>query len=135
VITRLAPTPSGYLHFGNAVNFQLVAWLAERQGGDVVLRIDDLDRSRYRSQYVDDILDMIAWMGIPVARGPRTRAEVEAALTLDGRGDRVRAALDTARENGLEVYACVCSRSAVRGVPVGGCPVAAGTLTCPSRPA
>ena len=37
MITRFAPTPSGYLHLGNAVNAQLVAWLAQEHGGTVAL--------------------------------------------------------------------------------------------------
>ena len=43
MITRIAPTPSGYLHLGNAVNFQVVSWAAKRAAGSVALRIDDRD--------------------------------------------------------------------------------------------
>ena len=42
--TRLAPTPSGFLHAGNALNFLLTATLAQRSAASLLLRIDDLDR-------------------------------------------------------------------------------------------
>ncbi|RZK92810.1 MAG: hypothetical protein EOO62_32645, partial [Hymenobacter sp.] len=45
VIGRLAPTPSGFLHLGNAVNFVLTWLLVRRAGGTLHLRIDDLDRA------------------------------------------------------------------------------------------
>ncbi|RYY09153.1 MAG: glutamate--tRNA ligase, partial [Cytophagaceae bacterium] len=47
-IGRLAPTPSGYLHLGNAVNFVLTWLLVRQAGGTLHLRIDDLDRARLR---------------------------------------------------------------------------------------
>jgi glutamyl/glutaminyl-tRNA synthetase len=121
VRTRLAPTPSGYLHLGNAVNFQLVSWLAEQEGAEVVLRIDDVDATRHRPEYVDDIFDVLEWMGISWDRGPRSREEFDAHFSLGRRTAHYRAALDRAQAGGLEAYACSCSRSAQRGVPTGGC--------------
>ena len=54
--TRLAPTPSGYLHAGNAVNALLVAWLARSSpGAQVHLRIDDADSGRARPEYLEDV--------------------------------------------------------------------------------
>ena len=75
VISRLAPTPSGYLHLGNAVNFVLT-WLLTRQvvpgraGGVLHLRIDDLDRARLRPAYLDNIFRVIDWLGIDYDHGP-----------------------------------------------------------------
>ena len=70
VVSRLAPTPSGYLHLGNAVNFVLT-WLLTRQaGGTLHLRIDDLDRARLRPAYLDNIFRVIDWLGIDYAHGP-----------------------------------------------------------------
>ncbi|MBD2769877.1 hypothetical protein IC235_18465 [Hymenobacter sp. BT664] len=70
VVARLAPTPSGYLHLGNAVNFVLT-WLLTRQaGGTLHLRIDDLDRARLRPAYLDNIFRVIDWLGIDYDRGP-----------------------------------------------------------------
>jgi len=62
--TRLAPTPSGYLHIGNAFSF-LLAWLvARKQAGSVHLRIDDIDSDRVRDVYRQDALDMLGWLGL-----------------------------------------------------------------------
>ena len=70
VVSRLAPTPSGYLHLGNAVNFVLT-WLLTRQAaGTLHLRIDDLDRARLRPAYLENIFRVIDWLGIDYDHGP-----------------------------------------------------------------
>jgi glutamyl/glutaminyl-tRNA synthetase len=70
VVARLAPTPSGFLHLGNAVNFVLT-WLLTRQaGGALHLRIDDLDRARLRRPYLDNIFRVIDWLGLDYDHGP-----------------------------------------------------------------
>ena len=70
VVSRLAPTPSGYLHLGNAVNFVLT-WLCTRRAGGVLhLRIDDLDRARLRPVYLENIFRVIDWLGIDYDHGP-----------------------------------------------------------------
>ena len=70
VVSRLAPTPSGYLHLGNAVNFVLT-WLLTRQAGGLLhLRIDDLDRARLRPAYLDNIFRVIDWLGLDYDHGP-----------------------------------------------------------------
>jgi glutamyl-tRNA synthetase len=70
VIGRLAPTPSGYLHLGNAVNFVLTWLLVRRAGGTLHLRIDDLDRARLRRPYLENIFRVIDWLGIEYDLGP-----------------------------------------------------------------
>lgn len=68
--TRLAPTPSGLLHRGNALNF-LLAWLAaRREGGKVLLRIDDIDGPRAKAEYVEDIFRSLEWLGLDWDEGP-----------------------------------------------------------------
>jgi glutamyl-tRNA synthetase len=69
-IGRLAPTPSGYLHLGNAVNFVLTWLLVRRVGGTLHLRIDDLDRARLRRPYLENIFRVIDWLGIEYDLGP-----------------------------------------------------------------
>jgi glutamyl/glutaminyl-tRNA synthetase len=70
VVGRLAPTPSGYLHVGNAVNFVLTWLLVRRAGGALHLRIDDLDRARLRRPYLSTIFRVIDWLGLDYDHGP-----------------------------------------------------------------
>ena len=70
VVGRFAPTPSGYLHLGNAVNFLLTWLLVRRVGGTLHLRIDDLDRARLRRPYLDNIFRVIDWLDINYDYGP-----------------------------------------------------------------
>jgi glutamyl-tRNA synthetase len=70
VVGRLAPTPSGYLHLGNAVNFVLTWLLVRRAGGTLHLRIDDLDRARLRRPYLDNIFRVIDWLNLDYDYGP-----------------------------------------------------------------
>ena len=58
MVTRIAPTPSGFLHAGNHYNFQTTADLAREYAIPLALRIDDVDAARFRSVYVDDIFNM-----------------------------------------------------------------------------
>jgi len=70
VISRLAPTPSGYLHLGNAFNFLLTALLVDFQDGHLHLRIDDLDDPRVERSAVEDIFVQLEWLGIKYDSGP-----------------------------------------------------------------
>lgn len=68
---RIAPTPSGFLHLGNALNFVLNALLATwHPKGELLLRIDDLDDDRKRPEYVEDIFRTLDWLGIQWTEGP-----------------------------------------------------------------
>lgn len=111
--TRIAPTPSGLLHVGNAWSFTL-AWLAARaSGGTVRLRIDDLDADRARDEYLDDIFASLRWLGIDWDAGPRDAAEFRAAHSQRLRLDRYDAALAALTARG-RAYACACSRAEAR---------------------
>ena len=68
--TRLAPSPTGALHLGNARTF-LITWaLARRRGWRIILRIEDLDGPRIKPGAADDIVDTLAWLGIEWDHGP-----------------------------------------------------------------
>ncbi|MEY4137478.1 MAG: hypothetical protein RL205_1606 [Actinomycetota bacterium] len=109
-LTRIAPTPSGFLHLGNAVNFALISLLADRWDAGIYLRIDDMDADRARPEYVDDIFDVLAWIDIPSLAGASDRADFEANFTMTARTDYYRSQLDLLNDHGLEVFACACSR-------------------------
>ena len=104
------------------MNAQLVAWLAEANGGTVALRIDDMDATRYREEYLRDIFDVLEWLGIGWQAGPTDPEDFEERHSLRHRTAYYRAELSAAGERGLELYACRCSRSRLSGPATGGCP-------------
>jgi glutamyl-tRNA synthetase len=64
VVTRFAPSPTGFLHIGGA-RTALFNWLyAKHHGGKMLLRIEDTDRARSTSEAVDAILDGLTWLGL-----------------------------------------------------------------------
>jgi nondiscriminating glutamyl-tRNA synthetase len=70
VRTRFAPSPTGYLHIGG-VRTALFNWLLTRRlGGQFILRIDDTDAERNRSEALQPILDGFRWLGINWDEGP-----------------------------------------------------------------
>lgn len=101
--TRLAPSPTGTLHLGNARTF-LVNWLAARKaGGAVVLRIEDIDRGRCRREYVERCLDDLRWLGLTWDEGPTFQSE---------RFSLYEHAFARLAERGA-IYPCVCTRKEI----------------------
>lgn len=115
LITRIAPTPSGYLHAGNGVNFLLTYWLAAVGPSRLVLRIDDVDAQRSRPEYIDDIFCSLGALGIQVDEGPSDRADFLANHSQGSRLAEYRDAVAELRAGGVEVYACGCSRRELAG--------------------
>jgi glutamyl-tRNA synthetase len=107
--TRIAPTPSGFLHTGNAVSFLLTYCLAKSGNGKLLLRIDDLDRERYRKEYVEDIFYALDWLGIHCDEGPSSVADFEKYWSQHQRLSLYDLALKSALEQEW-VYACDCTR-------------------------
>lgn len=110
--TRLAPTPSGFLHLGNLFSFGLTAALAEAGGAGTLLRIDDMDRDRVNATYLQDVFDTLHFMDIPWNEGPRNASDFEAHYSQHHRLPHYQAALGKLRSLGL-LYACDCSRAQV----------------------
>ena len=81
---RLAPSPTGAQHVGNARTY-LIAWLSARsQGGTVALRIEDIDSPRVKAGAAEQALDDLRWLGLdwdgePIVQTARL-AHYEAAL-------------------------------------------------------
>ncbi|MHC2991586.1 glutaminyl-tRNA synthetase [Pontibacter sp. HJ8] len=113
--TRLAPTPSGYLHLGNVLSFAITWALARRQQGTMVLRIDDLDNTRFRPEYLQDIFDTLDFMGLDYDEGPRNPTDFQENYSQHLRLPAYRALLDKLVEQG-QVYACPCSRSQISAI-------------------
>jgi glutamyl-tRNA synthetase len=92
VVTRFAPSPTGFLHIGGA-RTALFNWLyARRHGGTYLLRIEDTDRQRSTKEAIDAILDGLSWLGLnwdgdvvyQFSRAAR-HAEVARQLLADGK--------------------------------------------------
>jgi glutamyl-tRNA synthetase len=105
VVTRFAPSPTGFLHIGGA-RTALFNWLfAKSQGGKMLLRIEDTDRARSTDAAIAAILDGLTWLGLdwdgdPVfqfARADRHREAVDAMLR-DGRAYRCYASAQELEE-------------------------------------
>lgn len=111
-LTRIAPTPSGYLHLGNAFSFLLTKAIAQKTGAKTLLRIDDLDRERYRSEYVEDIFETLDFLEIPIDQGPQNLKEFEAEWSQVHRMNQYQAALDQLK-NQQKLFACTCSRKKI----------------------
>ncbi len=100
VRTRFAPSPTGYLHIGG-VRTALFNWLyARKHGGEYLLRIEDTDQKRSSSEFVEDILSSLSWLGIvsdvePVHQSSRMQRYAQVIQQL----------LDTD-----QAYYCYCSR-------------------------
>jgi glutamyl-Q tRNA(Asp) synthetase len=104
VVTRFAPSPTGLLHLGHA-HAALVAWdAARRSGGRFLLRIEDIDRTRCREEYVAAILEDLAWLGIDWDGPVRRQSE---------HLDDYRQVLDRLSAQAL-VYPCFCTRAAIQ---------------------
>ena len=100
---RYAPSPSGRMHLGNLMCC-LLAWLsAKSKGGQVLLRIEDLDTVRCPRVYADAIVDDLAWLGL-AADGPTP------TVYQSERSGIYQQYYDILLKKGL-VYPCFCSRS------------------------
>src|SRR5512134_1394092 len=106
VVTRFAPSPTGYLHIGGA-RTALFNWLyARHTGGRFLLRIEDTDRERYSEAAVAAILDGLRWLeldweGEPVSQFARAARHKSVAEELIARGNAYRCYLTAAELDAL----------------------------------
>ena len=110
-LTRFAPAPTGYLHLGHVANAIHVWGVARATGGRVLLRIEDHDRQRSRTEYDRALLEDLAWLGFAADLGPARQSADDSPY---------REAAGQLEALGL-VYACECSRSDMAGWSGGGC--------------
>lgn len=103
VVTRFAPSPTGRLHLGHAFSALLSHDYARSRGGAFLLRIEDIDPGRARSEHVDAIIEDLAWLGLDWDGEIIFQSE---RLPLYAR------ALEPLKAEGL-VYPCFCTRSAI----------------------
>ncbi len=105
-VGRFAPTPSGRMHLGN-VFAALIAWLSVRsRGGEMVLRMEDLDTQRTSGEFAEILRQDLAWLGLDYDR------ETPPQSRRSGVYDQY---FEQLRQRGL-LYPCYCTRSQLHGV-------------------
>jgi glutamyl-tRNA synthetase len=103
LITRLAPSPTGALHLGNARTF-VVNWLLARQlGWRIILRVEDLDGPRIKRGAADQLLVDLKWLGLDWDEGP-----IYQSTHRDVYADAIERLLQSGN-----AYPCICTRSEV----------------------
>ena len=100
-ITRFAPSPTGRLHLGHAYSAVLGHAAAKESDGRFLLRIEDLDQTRSRPEFVEGIDEDLRWLNVDWD---------EPELVQSQRSTEYEAALDELKSQGL-VYACFCTRA------------------------
>ena len=114
IVTRFAPSPTGYLHLGH-VRSAWEGWRAARQaGGRFLLRIEDIDRARCRPEFDAAILEDLAWLGLGWDGEVRRQSK---------HFDDYRAALARLNGEGM-LYPCFCTRRDIQAeiARAGGAP-------------
>ena len=90
VVTRFAPSPTGFIHVGNLRTALMNYMIARKAGGTFILRIDDTDPERSKEEYVDGIKEDLSWLGLQWDRVERQSERL----------DQYHAAADALRTNG-----------------------------------
>jgi len=105
---RLAPSPTGYLHLGHARTFWTAQQRAKQNGGELILRNEDLDRVRCKPEFVSAMIEDLRWFGLEWNEGPDVGGKF-APYNQSERMSFYRAALGKLR-SGNFIYPCMCSR-------------------------
>jgi glutamyl-Q tRNA(Asp) synthetase len=100
IVSRFAPSPSGRLHLGHAYS-AVIGHQRSGPNGEFRLRIEDLDQTRCRPEFVDGIFEDLRWLGL---------SWTEPVLVQSQRAAAYADALEALRSRGL-AYACFCTRA------------------------
>lgn len=101
IVSRFAPSPSGRLHLGHAYSAAIGHQTSRLNDGDFRLRIEDLDQTRCRPEFIDGIFEDLRWLGLDWSEPVLVQSQRTAAYA---------DALDQLRSRGL-AYACFCTRA------------------------
>ncbi len=110
--SRLAPSPTGYLHLGHARTFWVAQERTRANRGALVLRNEDLDSTRYQMQFVEAMLEDLRWIGFAWQEGPDCGGPC-GPYNQSERMSFYRAALEKLRVGGF-IYPCTCSRKDIQ---------------------
>ena len=108
---RLAPSPTGLLHLGHARTFWIAAQRAVEQDGQLILRNEDLDPQRCRTEFVTAMIEDLRWLGISWKEGPDCGGPF-GPYTQSQRRAIYLSAWQELRDGGF-IYPCTCSRKDV----------------------
>ena len=103
-ITRFAPSPTGLMHIGHGFSALLAFEAAQKNNGKLLLRIEDIDQTRCRPEFVEAIYTDLSWLGISWAEPVRVQSE---------HFDDYENALKTLGDMGL-LYPCFCTRAEIK---------------------
>jgi glutamyl-tRNA synthetase len=109
---RLAPSPTGLLHLGHARTFWVAQERARANGGTLVLRNEDIDSTRFKLEFVPQMIEDLRWFGFEWQEGPDCGGAWGPYSQSERRSFYI-AALEKLRERGF-VYPCTCSRKDIR---------------------
>jgi glutamyl-Q tRNA(Asp) synthetase len=104
IVTRSAPSPTGYLHLGHAYAAGIAFLRARQAGGRFLLRIEDIDTTRCRPEFTQAIFDDLHWLGLRWEEPVRQQSQHFADYAT---------ALDSLRQRGL-LYPCFCTRKQIQ---------------------
>lgn len=102
-VLRFAPSPNGYLHLGHAYSALTNARIAERLGGRLFLRMEDIDGDRCKPEFEAAIVEDLAWLGLSFDPDVRRQSE---------HFSDYKAALQRLTDEGL-LYPCFCTRTEI----------------------
>ena len=109
---RLAPSPTGLLHLGHARTFWTAQERARAKGGALILRNEDIDSTRFKLEFVQQMIEDLRWFGFEWQEGPDCGGPF-APYNQSERFHLYRAALEKLRAGGF-IYPCTCSRKDIR---------------------
>ncbi len=102
--TRFAPSPTGLLHVGNAYSALACQGWAEANQGELLLRIEDIDFTRCRPEFIANIYEDLNWLGLNWQKPVRLQSE---------HFDDYRRAIHHLRKRGV-IYPCFCTRKSIQ---------------------
>ena len=109
---RLAPSPTGLLHLGHARTFWIAQQRARASNGTLILRNEDIDSTRFKLDFVSQMIEDLRWFGFEWQEGPDCGGKF-APYNQSERRNFYLAALEKLRAGGFS-YPCTCSRKDIR---------------------
>ena len=125
MLSRFAPSLTGYLHLGHVLHMLYVWGIAKKMGAKVLCRMEDHDLSRARPEYEPAILDTMEWLGFVPDFGIRAGlSSSPSEFRQSDCSEYYQSVLQSLKKRGL-VYGCECSRKEIQESMAGGITAAA----------